>query len=620
MRGLATFLLLLIMVSPSYASFDAPVSYPVGPGPEDLVAVDIDGDGDSDLAVAVQWSNTVTILVNNGAGEYTIESNLPTGTRPLCVYPADLDGDGDYDLATANYDSNNMSILINNGDGTFRPVVHYPAQKESGDVVGGDFDSDGDVDLAVSNRYAGTVSVFMNIGDGTFLSPIHYRVAVELHGWPHEIRCADLNKDGHLDLATVNLTAGDLSILFNNGDGSFAPAVKYPLGSYPSHLEFYDMDNDDDLDILILLGGSDKLLLFTNNGVGSFVITNEYSFAEGCFPNDLIAYGFDDNRMDFAVTGSRTGLLYLLSYTGSGFTEENIVPVGLAPNGVITGDLNSDGSPDLAVANTGSDDISVLLSKKEIQFVSVDIKPGSCPNPLNLNFVAHGQTEVVTADNMAAKADPGVKSPKPVLPVAILGTEDFDVTNIDPESVVLEGAPAIRWSMEDVSTPLGDDAAMCECTEAGPDGFIDLTLKFYRIDIINALGEVHDGDIVPLTLAGELYDGTSIEGVDCVVIVGNTAERSLESNETVPDGFSTACFPNPFNPATEIRFALPEASHVTIDIYNVMGQKVTTLVDEHRDAGRHTVRWDGSYAASGVYFYRIEAGSFVESRKMILLK
>jgi hypothetical protein len=78
--------------------------------------------------------------------------------------------------------------------------------------------------------------------------------------------------------------------------------------------------------------------------------------------------------------------------------------------------------------------------------------------------------------------------------------------------------------------------------------------------------------------------------------------------------------PNPFNPYTEIQFALPVASDVRVTVYNIMGQRVTELLNSHMPAGYHKVVWDGSGMASGVYFYRIEAGTFVRVKKMILLK
>ena len=79
-------------------------------------------------------------------------------------------------------------------------------------------------------------------------------------------------------------------------------------------------------------------------------------------------------------------------------------------------------------------------------------------------------------------------------------------------------------------------------------------------------------------------------------------------------------FPNPFNPTTAIQFSLPSASHVTLEVYNIMGQRVTTLVDSELSVGEHSYDWDGSAQASGVYFYLLQTENGREARKMMLLK
>ncbi|MHC4842687.1 MAG: hypothetical protein ACYTEE_02700 [Planctomycetota bacterium] len=127
--------------------------------------------------------------------------------------------------------------------------------------------------------------------------------------------------------------------------------------------------------------------------------------------------------------------------------------------------------------------------------VPIDIKPGSCPNPLN------------------------TKS-KGVLPAAILGSEDVNVLEIDPASIRLVGVPPIRSSYEDVATPVAEPCE-CECNTEGPDAFLDLTLKFETQEIVEAIGDVNHGDILELPLTGALFDGTPIEGADCIIIRGN---------------------------------------------------------------------------------------------------
>jgi hypothetical protein len=79
-------------------------------------------------------------------------------------------------------------------------------------------------------------------------------------------------------------------------------------------------------------------------------------------------------------------------------------------------------------------------------------------------------------------------------------------------------------------------------------------------------------------------------------------------------------YPNPFNPSTNIRYALPQRSYVTLVVYNTLGQQVATVVNESEDAGYHDVRFDGSGLASGVYFYRIQAGTFVQAKKLVVLR
>jgi len=79
-------------------------------------------------------------------------------------------------------------------------------------------------------------------------------------------------------------------------------------------------------------------------------------------------------------------------------------------------------------------------------------------------------------------------------------------------------------------------------------------------------------------------------------------------------------YPNPFNPTTAICYQLPAISQVDLSIYNTLGQKVATLVSENQPAGYYTVHWDASGLASGVYFYRLEAGEFVQTKKMILVR
>jgi hypothetical protein len=78
-------------------------------------------------------------------------------------------------------------------------------------------------------------------------------------------------------------------------------------------------------------------------------------------------------------------------------------------------------------------------------------------------------------------------------------------------------------------------------------------------------------------------------------------------------------YPNPFNPTTTIRYALPQRSHVTLTVFNCLGQEVATLVNETQEAGYHNARFDGTGLASGMYFYQLRAGEAVASKRLIIV-
>jgi hypothetical protein len=106
---------------------------------------------------------------------------------------------------------------------------------------------------------------------------------------------------------------------------------------------------------------------------------------------------------------------------------------------------------------------------------------------------------------------------------------------------------------------------------------------------------------------------------------GTDVEEEM-TEEEVPAEFSLSSnYPNPFNPETRISYFIPRVSHVKLQIFNILGQKIRTLVDEDQAAGREGVLWDGrddqgEQVASGVYLYRLQAGDLSESKKMVLIR
>jgi len=141
----------------------------------------------------------------------------------------------------------------------------------------------------------------------------------------------------------------------------------------------------------------------------------------------------------------------------------------------------------------------------------LDIRPGGCPNPLQ-------------------------PKSQGVLPVAVLGTPTFDVRSLDVASIRLEGVAPLRAAIEDVSAPSTEKSTLADrcgsCDETGPDGLLDLALKFDSQAVVHALGSLEDGGCRALVLSGQLVDGTPIIGVDVVVILEGHPRFSRSGERT----------------------------------------------------------------------------------------
>ena len=94
----------------------------------------------------------------------------------------------------------------------------------------------------------------------------------------------------------------------------------------------------------------------------------------------------------------------------------------------------------------------------------------------------------------------------------------------------------------------------------------------------------------------------------------------IENIEPLPNNFSINAYPNPFNASTTISYTLPEPSDVTLEVYNILGQNIATLVDENQQAGQYNIKWDAGSLTTGLYFYRIQTDRDVQTQKLVLLK
>lgn len=146
----------------------------------------------------------------------------------------------------------------------------------------------------------------------------------------------------------------------------------------------------------------------------------------------------------------------------------------------------------------------------------------------------------------------------------------------------------------------------------------------------NAVPQIVSIDTTQDPLGGPVSFGDTLGRVDWIpaVVSGvlNYGPVGIEDEEPLPTEFALkANYPNPFNPLTKIDFDLPNPEMVNIKIYNILGQNVITLVSEYKEAGRYSIIWNstnnaGQSCPSGVYFYRMTAGDFSETKKMMLIR
>ena len=112
-------------------------------------------------------------------------------------------------------------------------------------------------------------------------------------------------------------------------------------------------------------------------------------------------------------------------------------------------------------------------------------------------------------------------------------------------------------------------------------------------------------------------DGT----IEDTLHLNNTVDVEDQGSNNIPAEYKLEQnYPNPFNPTTTIRYSIPKAGIVNLKVYNLIGEEITTLVNEDKAAGNYEVEFDASQLPSGVYLYQLNAADFVETKKMVLLK
>jgi hypothetical protein len=311
------------------------------------------------------------------SGDFLPKADFTAGLEAFHVAMGDLDGDGKVDLVVANISANTISVYRNTSTAgsisgsSFAPKVDFATGVRPRAIAIGDLNGDGKPDLAVAINGASTVSVFPNtstpgtITTASFAAKIDYTTGFNSN--PSFIAVGDLDGDGKPDLATANSVSNNVSVLRNSSAGgvlnnlSFTTKVDFAAGTTPTSIAIGDLDGDGkpDLAIANLTSATVSVLRNTSNpgSITAASFAAKVDFITGIEPIMVKISDLDGNgKPDLVVAASNVnGISILLntatpgSITSGSFAPKVDIETGVVPSALAVGDLDGDGGPDLVI-------------------------------------------------------------------------------------------------------------------------------------------------------------------------------------------------------------------------------------------------------------------------------
>ena len=369
-------------------SFATQQTFATGSNPVAVTVADINGDGKSDLIVTSAGSNTVSVLLNTTAPgaatpSFASQQTFATGSNPRSVTAADINGDGKPDLIVANESSNTVSILLNTtAPGATAPSFASQQTFATGSnpqsVTAADINGDGQPDLIVANEGSNTVSVLLNTtapGAATPSFASQQTFATGSH--PLSVTVTDTNGDGKRDLIVANYIDNSVSVLRNTtvpgaATPSFAAPQTFATGTGPASVSVADVNGDGTLDLIMANWGDNTVSVLRNTtapGAATPSFATPQTFATGLASISVTATDINgDGKPDLIVANTNDNTVsVLLNTTAPGatapsFASQQTFATGVYPQSVTAADVNGDGKPDLVVANRIDNTVSVLLN------------------------------------------------------------------------------------------------------------------------------------------------------------------------------------------------------------------------------------------------------------------
>ena len=350
----------------------------VAPGPGNVAFGDANDDGKTDLVVVSGRSQTITVLLGQGDGQFRVS---PTGPVLVEDYPGemalgDINGDSNLDLAFASHDSYAVTVLLGDGNGDLTLAPGSPVPMKDGEqphthgLALGDMNGDGNLDLVTANNADDDIAVAFGDGFGGFSRAAGSPFAVGKA--PYPLALGDLDSDGHLDVVATSTSFGPggssdaLTVLLGDGRGGFRRNQVPGRASDPWFVTIGDVNGDRKPDLVTTHWERSELTILLGDGSGSFTEVSGSPFDLGQAAwGACIADINGDGKVD-VVAAAGDGVCLMLGDGQGGFAPASGSPYPTDGGGawrIAVGDINGDGKPDVATSNVETDNVTVLLAR-----------------------------------------------------------------------------------------------------------------------------------------------------------------------------------------------------------------------------------------------------------------